>query len=429
MHEIQRWEDARLVEFCTLTGALDELALVRLAHSYIDARIELGPPSMSAWNGDRLPRDILIDVRGADGRLIARTPALDALGPLPSAPHNDGHPWTQAIRGEVWRIYVAHDAATDRVVRVMEISNTRSDLARNAAWQIVWPVLAALPLLGLLVWFTIGSGMAPLRTLSAAIDARGLQSLDPVGIEHAPTEVRPLVRAIDRLLLKLRQSIYRERAFTSNAAHELKTPLAAIKVQAQVALATDDPAVRQLAMTRVVAGVDRGARLADQLLLLARLDEHERLARVPVGLDRAIEDAVARHAPAAQTKGIEIGVDNAPTPAIRVEPMLIDILLDNLLDNAVKYSARHGHIQLRTQLTEGALSLAVLDDGPGVPPGERAHLTERFYRGNGLQAPGSGLGLSIVERIAHYCDASLTFGTGLNGKGLAVVVSFPMAIG
>jgi len=428
VREIQRWEDARLVEFSTLTNTLDELALTRLAQSYIDARVELGPPSVSAWNGDRLPRDILFDVRSANGRLIARTPALEALGPLPLAAHHDGRPWTQTIHGEAWRIYVTHDVASGRTVSVMEISNTRSDLAFDAAWQIVWPVLVALPVLGLLLWFTIGSGLAPLRTLSAAIDARGAQSLDPVGIEHAPAEVQPLVRAIDRLLAKLRQSMVRERAFTANAAHELKTPLAAIKVQAQVALATSDPAIRQLAMTRVVEGVDRGARLADQLLLLARLDEHERIPLVPVALDRAIEDAVARHASAAQMKNIRIGVDSAPAPAISVEPTLIDILLDNLLDNAIKYNAPHGHVRLCTRVDGRALSLTIEDDGPGVPAEERTRLTERFYRGTALQAPGSGLGLSIVERIVHYFGASLTFGSGLNGKGLAVVISFPMAV-
>ncbi|WDD94117.1 ATP-binding protein [Burkholderia sp. FERM BP-3421] len=425
--EVQEWQDARLVEYAALIARLDRADLVQFARVPIDARIELarpGAPRRADTDGDRQPRDVLYEVSDATGAVLASSLPRGAAA-LDSGPEARTRPRDVAIDGIVWRIFALHDTPTGRTIRVMETANTRSDMATGTARRIVLPLLAALPVLAFLLWVAIGRSLVPLKALSDTIHARDADSLAPLGIAGVPNEVRTLVDAIDRLLARLRQSRVRERAFTSDAAHELKTPLAAIKVQAQVALSNTDPALQQLAMQRVVQGVDRSARLAEQLLLLARLDEYERVPASAVAMAALVEEAVARRAPAAREKSITLAIVRESGRAIQADPVLIGILIDNLIDNAIKYGTPQGRVEVRLTDREARSCLAVLDDGPGVAEAERARLTDRFYRGATGQASGSGLGLSIAERIVRYFNGSLRFETGLDGRGLAVIVEFP----
>lgn len=427
--EIGEWEDARLVEYASLLVNLSPADLDRLARVPPDARVELdrrGSKPGPDTDGDRLPRDVLFEVRDARGQVVASSLPAGAAG-LPDAHDSRGLPETIVIRDASWRTHTLRDDASGRWIRVMEIANTRSDLATGTARGIVLPLIVALPVLALLLWYLIGRGLAPLKTLSTLIGARDARSLEPLGVAAVPDEVRPLVDAIDRLLARLRQSIVRERAFTSDAAHELKTPLAAIKVQAQVAIATDDPALQRLAMQRVVQGVDRSARLAEQLLLLARLDEYERIPTRAVAVRELVEAALDRHLAKASDKAIDLVAGPVSGRAIDADPILIGILLDNLVDNAVKYGHPGGRIELGVH-DDGALQrIVVRDDGPGVAPGEHERLGDRFYRGSGAQSPGSGLGLSIVTRIAQYLGGTVQFGPGIGGQGLGVEVALPSA--
>ncbi|WP_446903835.1 ATP-binding protein [Burkholderia sp. YIM B11467] len=428
--EIGEWEDARLVEYASLLVGLSPADLARLARFPPDARVELalGASGSSPANndGDRLPRDVLFEVRDVQNHVIASSLPADAAG-LPDAREPRGAPWTIVIGDAQWRTHTLRDSASGRWIRVMETVNTRSDLATGIARGIVLPLIVALPVLALLLWYMIGHSLAPLKTLSTQIGARDARSLEPLDVATVPDEVRTLVDAIDRLLARLRQSIVRERAFTSDAAHELKTPLAAIKVQAQVAIATDDPARKQLAMQRVVQGVDRSARLAEQLLLLARLDEYERIPTRAVVVRELVDAAIDRHLAKASDKAIDLVAGAASERAIDADPILLGILLDNLVDNAVKYGRPGGRIELGVH-DDGALQrIVVRDDGPGVAPGEHERLGDRFYRGSGTQSPGSGLGLSIVKRIAQYFGGTVQFEPGIGGQGLGVVIALPSA--
>ncbi|MDS0791324.1 ATP-binding protein [Burkholderia pseudomultivorans] len=425
--EIGEWDDARLVEYASLLAVLSPGDLDRLARSPPDARVELpGRGSDPESDGDRLPRDVLFEVRDARGSVIASSLPAAAAG-LPDVRDMRNAPETIVIRGAEWRTHTLRDHASGRSIRVMETANTHSDLATGIARGIVWPLIGALPVLALLLWYAIGRSLAPLKTLSTAIGARDARSLEPLAIATVPDEVRTLVDAIDRLLARLRQSIGRERAFTSDAAHELKTPLAAIKVQAQVALTTDDPARKQLAMQRVVQGVDRSARLAEQLLLLARLDEYELIPTRAVGIGELVGAAVERHLAQASDKAIEIVAGELSARAIQADPILIGILLDNLLDNAIKYGRRGGRVEIGAHDDGATQRIVVRDDGPGVAADEHERIGDRFYRGSGTQAPGSGLGLSIVKRIAQYFGGSVQFGRGIDGAGLGVAIVLPSA--
>jgi two-component system sensor histidine kinase QseC len=317
------------------------------------------------------------------------------------------------------------DTTLGHTVRVFEPANTRSDLVSGVASRIARPTLVALPVLAVLVWFSIGWSLAPLRLLSRAIRSRDVNRLEPIDIGRAPTEVRPLVDAINQLLSRLLHSLERERAFTADAAHELKTPLAAIKVQAQVALAEQDTVRQRLAMERVVQGVDRSARLAEQLLLLARLDVHEKISTAPLKPATVAKDALLANERNAQQKNIHVMLLGDMRAEIDAEPVLIGILLDNLLDNAIKYGHAGGIIEVAVQHAEDRVQVTVRDDGPGVAAGDLDRLTNRFFRATGNQATGSGLGLSIVARIAEHFGASLRLGKGIGESGLAVEVSFP----
>ena len=265
--------------------------------------------------------------------------------------------------------------------------------------------------------------------------------LMPLGAWDPPSEVPPQSQggvhtitlggrdAINHLLSRLQQSIVRERTFTADAAHELKTPLAAIKVQAQVALAAQDTLQQRLAMERVVQGVDRSARLAEQLLLLARLDEHDRMPGSVLALDELTRDVIAANEEQAKRRGIGITLVGDARFEIVAEPVLVNILLDNLIDNALKYcdSGDRVEVEIRRNNVHAAQTvvLTVRDNGPGVGIEEQRRLTDRFFRGTGTSSTGSGLGLSIVARIVEYFGASLSFGAGIEGRGLAVEIAFP----
>jgi two-component system sensor histidine kinase QseC len=227
------------------------------------------------------------------------------------------------------------------------------------------------------------------------------------------------------MLSRLLNALERERAFTADAAHELKTPLAAIKVQAQVALAEADTALQRLAMERVVQGVDRSSRLAEQLLLLARLDVQEKLSAIPLKPATVAKNTLLANERNAQQKNISVMLTGDMRAEINAEPVLIGILLDNLLDNAIKYGRAGGSIEVAVQQVHDRVQVTVRDDGPGVAHDDLDRLTNRFFRATGNQATGSGLGLSIVARIAEHFGASLRLGAGIDDRGLAVEVSFP----
>lgn len=426
--EVAEWEEARLAELAQILALLDPVNLTTLANARIDVREEEkgGEPGASELDDDdSLPRDALFQVRAASGAIMAGSPQLQTLAawdlPFPAATGAQD----VMLGGQLYHSFTLRDTRLGHSVRVFEPANTRSDLVSGVASRIARPTLIALPVLAVLVWFSIGWSLAPLRVLSAALGSRDINRMEPVGIGRTPREVRPLVDAINQMLARLHHALELERAFTADAAHELKTPLAAIKVQAQVALAEPDVALQRLAMERVVQGVDRSARLAEQLLLLARLDVQEKLPIEPLKPAAIAKDALLANRRNAQQKHINVMLVGDMLAEIEAEPVLIGILLDNLLDNAIKYGRAGGSVEVAVHQADECVQVTVRDDGPGVAPDDLARLTHRFFRATGNQATGSGLGLSIVARIAAHFGASLQLGAGIGERGLAVSVSFP----
>lgn len=364
-------------------------------------------------------------VRDAAGRVLRRSPEAPD-GPL--APLDEGFADVERA-GVRWRVFALPDPAHGLSVQVAERHDLRDALAGSVANHLLHPLAIALPVLAGLVWLSVGWGLAPLRAFAREVAGRDPDAAHPVASDGAPEELRPVARALDGLFARIGALLEKERRFTADAAHELRTPLAAIKTHAQVALAEPGETGRQAAIARVVEGADRATRLVEQLLLLARLDPQAALPAAPVRLDEAARDCVAGLAPWAAGKGVDLGLigDTAAEATVMGDAALLGVLARNLTDNAVRYTPPGGRVDVAVAAAEGRVLLRVADDGPGIPEAERGRVLDRFYRVPGSGEAGSGLGLSIVARIAALHHATFTLGKGIGGRGLSVTVAFPKA--
>lgn len=330
------------------------------------------------------------------------------------------------IDGERWRIFSRRDESGRYVVQVGERFELRRELAQSVASHLLHPLAVALPVLAILIWFGVNAGLLPLGGLARQVQRRAPDNLTPLGEQEVPREVSPLVQALNALFGRLRASFEQERRFTADAAHELRTPLAAVKTQAQVALAASSGEERQRALSGVVLGVDRATHLVEQLLLLARLDPQANLpGAMPVVLHDLAASCIAQQAQAAADKGVELALESATDAVVVGDQTLLSVLLRNLIDNAIRYAPAASEVEVSLARTPGVVTLRVTDSGPGIPEDERDRVFDRFYRIIGSAEEGSGLGLSIVKRVADLHHATTRLSHGPGGRGLAFEVVFP----
>jgi two-component system sensor histidine kinase QseC len=329
----------------------------------------------------------------------------------------------RVIEGSPWRVYVLTDPQGLIQVQVGESSERRQELRNYIAWRVLIPIVLSIPLLALMIWYGVGRAMLPLRNIAADVKRRRPDNLHPIPETVVPLEAKPLVDALNALFQRLQQAFETERRFTSDAAHELRTPLAALKTQAQVALRASADDERRRALNQVITGVDRATHLAQQLLTLARIDPTLWVGREQVDLPALASEVLAEIAPAALARDIELSLEAGSAPAIRGDRAMLGIMLRNMVDNALKFTPAGGKVEVSLAQDGALLKLSVDDSGPGVPPEERARVFERFYRQVGTNAPGSGLGLSIVKRIADLHHAEVRLGDAALG-GLRIEVTF-----
>lgn len=276
------------------------------------------------------------------------------------------------------------------------------------------PWLVALPLMFLLLIVLLSRELAPLKKLATTLRTRAPDSAETLNSENVPSEVRPLVDALNQLFTRTHDTMIRERRFTSDAAHELRSPLAALKVQTEVAqLSLDDPQGLDKALEQLHQGIDRATRLVDQLLTLSRLDSLAQLDDVQtIAIDELLQSAVMEMYHPAQLAGLELRLHlNAKNILRTGQPLLLSLLVRNLLDNAVRYSPGGSQVDI----TLDAGEFRVRDNGPGISAEALARVGERFYRPPGQEQPGSGLGLSIVKRIATLHGMTASFGNARDG--------------
>ena len=327
------------------------------------------------------------------------------------------------IAGKRWRVFSGWDGQRRNLVQVGERYATRDEIAVSLAKNLLLPLLFALPLLGLLVWVNVARALRPLAALGRQVAQRDPGNLVKLDAGEIPTEVMPLVENLNRLFERVAELIAKERRFTADAAHELRTPLAALKTQAQVARTAASASARTHALDQVIAGCDRATHLVQQLLTLARLDPDAPGAD-SCDLQVLARAAVAELVPYALSKRIEIDLADGAAVEVPGNAGLIAILLRNLIDNAIRYSPEGGSVHVQAAADGKAGTLTVTDQGSGIPADERDKVGQRFYRVLGNEESGSGLGLSIVKRIAELHGASVSLDEGEQGKGLSVSVTF-----
>lgn len=326
--------------------------------------------------------------------------------------------------GHRWRVFSAWDESGWFMVQVAERADTREDIEEDIIENLLLPLLISLPLLALLLWIAVMRGLRPLDKLAREVEQRKPDNLAALDASSAPREVVPLIERLNRLFARIDDSMQKERRFTADAAHELRTPVAAIKAQVQVARAASGDAERIHALDNAILGCDRAAHLIEQLLTLARVDTLDNGMAEPCQLRDIAAETIAALAPAALEKGVQFELLAGDETTVHGNPGLLQVLLRNLLDNAVKHTPPGTSVQVGITHEPGTICLSVSDNGPGIPEQERNKVLERFYRPLDTQASGSGLGLSIVKRIAEVHDASLQMAPTDEGRGLRVTVSF-----
>jgi two-component system sensor histidine kinase QseC len=367
---------------------------------------------------------VAFQIRNADGRVLLRS----ANAPSRAFSSQTAGFGEARLRGARWRVYSSMTEDGDTIVHVAEDHATRERIARHMALSALVPLLLTIPLLAAVVWWIVGRSLRPLDRLGEQIARRNVDDLAPVRAGTMPAELRPLVDRLDELFARLRDSIDSERRFTSHAAHELRTPLAALRAQAEVALHARDQAVREAALVRCIEGCDRTARLVSQMLLLTRADELSALPNVvPCRLEQIAQSVLAELAPQADSRGCALALDTVGECVVQGDPALLDAMLRNLVDNALRHGGREVDVSLHTSDRE--VLLRVGDDGPGVPNEALPQLGQRFFRADATSRAGSGLGLSIVQRIASLHGASMRLQNRPRGSGFVASISFPNTSG
>jgi len=334
-----------------------------------------------------------------------------------------------------WRVFATRDADKGVQVYIGERSDSRSEILRAVLRSTLWPMLLSLPLLALAAWWAIYRGVAPLRRLGRQLARRQPQALHPVVISNAPAEMRPMLDALNQLFGRIGQLMEAERRFTADAAHELRTPIAAIRTQAQVALGEPDAAERRHALLATLEGCDRATRLVEQLLTLSRLEAGADTGLEAIDLHALARRVVADLAPQALDKRQELELERDQEPGaapdaggpatVRGNATLLAVLLRNLVDNAIRYSPVGAAVQIRLTVRDGEVTLRVEDSGPGLAAADLDRLGERFFRVLGSGQPGSGLGWSIAKRVAAVHQFSLETGRSPRLGGLMVSLRCP----
>ncbi|GAB4396194.1 MAG: quorum sensing histidine kinase QseC [Rhodoferax sp.] len=360
-----------------------------------------------------------------EGRLTLRSPNA---GVAPMSDKLRGFRTVTLADGERWRVFGARGNENDVQVFVGERIASRQEILWASLVGLMAPLGWALPALGVLGWLAVRQGLLPLRALSQVLEQRRAQDLAPLEMPTMPSEIAPVVQSINTLLARIDKLLQSERRFTADAAHELRTPIAAIRTQAQVALAAqDDQATRARALQQTLAGCDRATHLVTQLLTLARLEASVTGAGLPVLDLSALSQQVAAEVALTALDQEQDLMLEAPQPCwIQADATLAGVLVRNLLDNALRYSPTGAQVLLRVYAEDERTVLTVDDSGPGLTPEQMARLGERFYRVPGSEKSGSGLGWSIVRRIAAVFDAEIEVRRS-NLGGLGVQVRWPAA--
>ncbi len=413
-HEIEEVYDAQLAQNAKLLASLVRHELEESHQLQIDTDDFL--PLVHRYEAK-----ISFVIYYSDGTLMTRSPSSTML------PVNEQLTGFEKIQtdGEVWYTYNLRDPKTNLLIQTAQRHDVRAEMVAYINHSIVIVMLAALPFITFLLWVSIGRGLRPLVRLADTISGRSIHQLDQITVEGVPTETRPIIVALNSLFDRLYQAFEKERHFTADAAHELRTPLAGIKTQAQVAMRSIESEERQQAIMQVITGVERSTKLVNQLLILARVDESQHVTKADFDLKQLCAAVIGEKINSALIKHIDISLQSESDLRMFGNEELIRILIVNLVSNAIRYTPDKGRIIVSAMTEQEGTVISVKDSGPGIPESLQTQVFDRFKRGEHPDIPGSGLGLSIVSRIAELHWAKIELGQGLDGAGLDIKVVFP----
>lgn len=431
----------------SLLGAVGGLWFIALVASYYDAHSELdqlfdaqlaqSAQLLSSQAGHELleleeleredlqqyARDFAVQLWDPRGRLLLR------MGSAPETRFSDTEVGFSdaTIEGQQWRVYSDWDVEHQILVQMAEPHDARERLAAQIAVNALLPLVVALPLMGALIWWIVTGGLAPIRRISEEVARRDPSNLDRLDIGAAPGEIHPLIERLNALFERIERSIANEKRFTADAAHELRNPVAAIRAQAEASLGAQDPSAVRTGLSNIAASATRLSRLVDQLLALARLDAAKnRISFTQLDLARVAKQTLAGLAPSAIERGAVIDLQAPDSAFVAGDAALLAAVIRNLVENAVTHGGPGVHVATRIEKIGGTYELTVEDTGPGVAVEQRSSLGRRFFRGEAREAEGSGLGLSLVERIAELHGATIRYGEGKTHRGLQVCIRFPI---
>jgi len=379
----------------------NQQALNKFANDYADSRM------FRVWKSGRL-------VMISDGALGRALPEQSAG--FSTIEHDN----------ELWRIYNLAIPGSKISIEAGEKISLRQTLVANILLTLATPLTLLVPIVGLLIWFGISAGLNTIRALIGQIRSRSPDDLSRISLDGVPLDLLPLGRSINHLLIKLERSFAAERRFAEHAAHHLRTPLAALKLQLQLLPKARDKAEYDASFADLTASIDRASRLVGQLLTSTRVS-HQAIKRLPISLHQLILTLIGELAPIAAQKNIELSFEGEETAILMADETLLRLIFGNVIENALKYTPAEGVVMIELAVDGGMAICTVSDSGPGIPEAERALVFERFYRVGTPKTEGTGLGLAIVAEAVARLSGRIRLGDTATGQGLRVEITLPRA--
>ncbi|MEH6472321.1 MAG: ATP-binding protein [Halopseudomonas sp.] len=432
-HEVEELFDAELAQMARVLQSLLAVQLKRTQLSQIKDALEYRPfvaPAAPEANGNeydeamplghKYESKLAFVVWNDQGEeLLSSQNQLSHLSFIAEPGYAD-----EQLDDYHWHSFMLHDRQLNLWIKVAQREDVRAELTGEIVENTLLPLLLMIPVLGLLIGVVVRRGLSPLRRVSGQLATRNPDHMEPLDSSQVPSEIHNVVEAVNALLARLEQALERERQFTADAAHELRTPLAAIRIHAQnLQQQLHDP--KQTAPRHIISGVDRMTHVVEQLLTLSRLEFSKNNQLAPLDLAKLLRQEMADLAPLSLDRSQVMELDAPDQAIIDANPTSLTMLCRNLLDNAIRYTPEHGNIKVSISQQDHLLCLCIADTGPGIPEHERTKVLQRFYRLADQAISGSGLGLSIVQQICdqHCAELSLS-DSPLGESGLEVKVCF-----
>ena len=377
---------------------------------------EIGAPVDSNSRGD--DNDFVVQVWNKKGTLLyssrpsAKLPQASVQGLSNLKYVNDQ-----------WRVFRL--ISGNRVIQASQPEDARWETAAGIAMRMLAPLAVLVPALALLAWITVRKSLAPLAHVTEQVEKRDASTMSPLEIHTVPEEIRPLLMALNRLLIRLDDSISSQRRFVADAAHELRTPLTALSLQSQLVEQAQNSKEREESLINLRQGISRVSHLVSQLLTLARQEPDAQRPFTRLDLATIARRVVGEFAPLADNKRIDLGIGGNQSEFVNGDEEALRILIGNLVDNAIRYTPEGGKVDVTLSNDSSNVILKVEDSGPGIPIEDREKIFERFHRISGNDVQGTGLGLAIVKQIVQRHGAVVEVETGKNGTGTIFDIKFP----